>query len=227
MKGQWHMSKIGLVGAAFSVAVAVWSADAHASTIRMTPFGNAPVTAYIGSDASGQWIAWKNQTTGACAWHWIGDTTGINDNYFVAGGKGNDNLNVVTTTVTFCGFSIAAPLYNGHYVAINGIEGNDSVWSTGTSDTSLIGGLGNDWLVSGRGNAYLQGDAGNDKIWATGSGSGGIQDGADEDDCLLISKTSSPMQTTCGNGNNDRWSGPGTRPLDCEITDTKCCGFCL
>ena len=221
------MSRVGLFGAAFSVAVAAWSVNVHAATTKGSPFGNAPVSVRIGSDPEGQWIGWQNQTTGECAWDWIGDTTGINDDYLVASGQGNDSLVVQTTLATFCGYPIGIPRYNGHVLDLYGYGGNDFLSSPTTLNTSIFGGEGNDWITSGNGIATLKGFNGDDLILASGSGFGGRYYGEAGNDCLFIKPTLAPALMTCGDGTADRWSGPGTRPATCEITETHCCGFCL
>ena len=61
----------------------------------------------------------------------------------------------------------------------------------------------------------------------SGSGFGGENYGNAGNDCLSLATTLQPQSTTevCGSG-TDLWSGPSTRPSDCEFTDTTCCGFC-
>lgn len=218
------MSKAGMIGAAFSIAVVGWSVDAHATTLT-NPFGSRPVTAYVGSDSAGQWIGWKDQIFGACHWDWIGDTTGLNDNYLVYGGAGADGIFVVSTPITFCGYPLGVPSYGGRFMTIMGNGGNDKLWSPGTLDTNIDGGGGNDWIMSGRGSSFLYGDVGNDLIFGSGSGYGGEKYGNWGDDCLFIAVTLERTRAVCGEG-TDRWSGPGTQPPDCEIIDTHCCGLC-
>jgi Ca2+-binding RTX toxin-like protein len=225
MKGRWQMSKIRLVGAAFSIAMAAWSVDARAYTELQDPYGDAASEAHIGSDAWGQWIGWQNMSTSDCSWTQIGDTTGLFDDYLVSGLGGDDHIRVRSTTLSFCGYPLATPSYNGHYLDLSGGAGNDTLWSVTTLDTWIFGGDGNESINSGRGSAGLFSQNGDDTIWATGSGSGAQEDGGNGNDCLFIVSTQTPSNMSCGDG-SDLWSGPGSRPADCETTDTHCCGIC-
>jgi hypothetical protein len=226
MKGRWDMSRVGLLGAAFSVAVAAWSVDAYAVTTKGSPFGNTQVRVRVGSDADGQWIAWQNLLSGECAWDWIGDTTGLNDDYLVASGMETDNLAIMHTVETVCGWPIGVPLYNGRSLDLFGYGGHDTMSSLTTLDTWIYGGADNDWIVSDKGNAYLYGSFGIDLIVAGGSGFGGKQRGEAGNDCLYIKAPLAPALMSCGDGIADYWAGPGTRPADCEVTDRLCCGYC-
>jgi Ca2+-binding RTX toxin-like protein len=219
------MTKIRLIGAALGVAMAAMSIEARADTQLVDPFGDAASDAFIGSDAWGQWLGWRNSSTGDCSWVQLGDTTGLSDDYDIRGLGGDDYMTVLTSTAWFCGFSITSPSYNGHYVFLNGGDGNDTLWSSGTTFTWLFGIDGDDWIYSGRGDGVLLGGSGANRMWANTSGSGGVQYGGDDDDCIWVNFMSSPAATDCGGG-ADLWSGPGSKPPTCETVDTHCCGLC-
>lgn len=220
------MSRIGLAGAAACIAAVAWSADALAVDYT-TPFGPHPVVARIGSDAWGQWIGWQDVTTNECAWDLIGDTSGIWESTVIHGSSGPDAIFVQDSTVTFCDWPIGPPSFNGYYIQLLGNAGNDMLWSPTTFKTHFLGGAGDDWINSGYASAEIYGDDGDDVIHKTGSGFGGEQHGDAGNDCLSIDPALSPLPTwdVCGDG-TDLWSGPATRPSDCEYTDTTCCGFC-
>ena len=99
------------------------------------------------------------------AWDWIGDTTGINDNYIVSGGAGSDGMYVQDATVTFCGWPIGVPSLAGRSLQLLGNGGNDMLWSPTTLNTDIFGGAGDDWINSGRASAFLYGEDGDDLIF--------------------------------------------------------------
>jgi len=191
--------------------------DAYAVTTKGSPYGNTQVKARVGGNAYGQWIAWQNLLSGECFWDQIGDTTGLNDDYFVASGQDSDNLAIMGTLETVCGWEIGVPLYNGHHVDLFGYGGHDTLTCPTTGDTWIYGGSENDWIVSNRGSAYLYGGYGDDVIIAGGSGIVGKVRGEAGNDCLYIKPPLWPALMSCGAG-IDHWSGPGTRPADCEVT---------
>lgn len=215
------MSRAGLVGAAFGVAVAAWSADAHAVNNVTSPFINDPVIARIGSHPSGQWIGWQSQLTGQCVWRIIGNQSGLYDDTLVFFGQSGDLIYVQDQSVDFCGARLGVPLYNGRHLDLFGGDGDNVMWSLSTGNTWIDGGTGKDQIYSGRGSAQLSGWGGDDKLWASGSGTGLKVLGGYGDDCLTISTNLTPTKMSCGEG-SDRWAGPGTRPADCEATALLC-----
>ena len=213
-----------LVGLMVAASVTLASASAFAETAYFDPFGSAPTTAYIGTDPNDgntQWIGWKNKNTNQCAWHQIGDGNGLWDYTEVWSDNGNNDITVLSTTISWCGYTLSPPIFGGYWMELFGGDNNDRLISASTYDVWLWAGSGADFLESGRADALLAGGPGNDSLSAHGAGSGHYVYGEDGDDCVHVSSLSSPALVSCGNG-SDQWWGVGSRPSDCETTQCEC-----
>ena len=140
-------------GLAHSLAL---DGSAFGLTQISSPFGTAPVLAYVGQadvTPGPQMVVWKRLSDGACMNNAIGTDTGLNDDYDIVGGSGNDNIRIIAGEKidNFCFFSLRSLIYNGHYL-------------------DLHGGAGNDHLTSSNGDSWLFGDDGNDVLYFAGMG---------------------------------------------------------
>jgi Ca2+-binding RTX toxin-like protein len=212
----------GMIGLGVCLLGLVVSRNASAFTSLDNPFGNAPVMAVVNQDPvnGGHWISWKRLSDGSCFFDSIGGTS-FNDDYDVVAGTGGDHLVIwnVLGTSSFCGFPVSAPNYGGHFMDLIGNSGADHL-ETGTGDTYLVGNAGDD-VLSGATTLYMEGDAGNDTEWLGNSTTGGTYTTGDGNDCMHVPSAHSATMS-CGAG-TDKWQGPGTRPADCESTNSGCC----
>jgi Ca2+-binding RTX toxin-like protein len=209
------------------ILAAASSGRAAAATTVNDPWGDEASEAWVNADpgdGNSHWISWKKISTGECAFTSLGDSSGFSDDFNVQGNGGNDKIRITTFNGTFCGFSMTTPNYNGHFMDLFGQDGNDYM-TAGTGDTFLHGANGSDALYTQRGSAFVTGGSGEDAIWfaASGSASGTVQ-GDDDNDCIIVNGALSPAPSmSCGNGSSDLWSGPGTKPTDCEGFNGGCC----
>jgi Ca2+-binding RTX toxin-like protein len=206
------------------VASAILSSEASALMIRTDPWGNASSTAYVGAypPTGTHYLVWIDSSN-QCFWYTLGGSSGFSEDIEIFGQGGNDTLIVIRWPETICGFSMTTPNYNGHWVAMFGEAGNDGLVSGLGNTTIMSGGAGHDWIETERANAWLDGGSEDDYLWnGATSGSGGMSHAGDGNDCLWVHSGQSPSTMSCGGG-TDQWAGPGTRPADCESTDTTCC----
>jgi Ca2+-binding RTX toxin-like protein len=195
----------------------------QAATNVSNPFGTA-ATAYINYDPDdgGNWINWQENATGNCSFTSLG-TGGFSDDFNIFASNSGDTIVFLeySQSFAFCGYSMNAPKYNGHYADLYGGTGNDRL-STGAGDTYIHGGTGDDILSNDGGAAlYLTGDDGNDTLLFGTSNGGTVQGGAGND-CLAVSTAATNCTMSCGDG-TDQWGGPGTMPADCETNSWQCC----
>jgi hypothetical protein len=210
------------------------AAPAMARTDISPPWGNSPVIAYIGSYRVPtsppapviiiQIIQWKRISDGLCQAQQIGGSGGLSDDYMILGTTGGDRLQIRggTTGTTFCGKTISALAYNGHFIDLAGRGGGDILSSWG-GDTYLWGEDGNDGLYSQNPNALEDGGPGDDAIIFAGSSGPGAQLlGGDGSDCLDdINRTSSVFN--CGGGTDyGRIGHIPVGAISCERTVSTC-----
>jgi hypothetical protein len=217
-----------LSGAA--ILVAATADDAHA-LLAVNPFGDAAVIAYVNHDPVGNddWVNWKNKSTGACAFTFLG-YGGLNSYVEVRGGDGDDTLIVVTNSGgTFCGYQMAPPNYNGYPLNMNGWGGNDQM-SSGFGRTILQGSAGNDTISTQISWLTQSGEDGNDSLMVSsnairvGGGLGALV-GGDGNDCLMIPTNITNMIGDCGSG-FDSYVGNPSQFFNCDLKITSCCpGF--
>jgi len=209
---------------AFAAVAAAMSPSAFALTFVNDPFGDASSTAYIGRHpgSGNNYIYWKNNATGACAFTYLG-AGGLNDNYSISALGGDDTVLLVQRSTTFCGAPTSPLNFNGHFMSIFGGDGNDHLIG-GSGDVYLYGQGGSDVLETSFGPVDLEGDDGNDTLveYAGGPGSNGIFEASYGNDCLAINPTATPWFMQCSNG-TDQWYSPGTMPADCEVFSSSCC----
>jgi hypothetical protein len=204
---------------------------------------------YIGTDpnwGNTQWVGWLNKDTFQCHWDpildWGGNhATTIPFNMTVFGGWGDDTISIVPPSgITFCGFFITPPLYNGNKISLNGEAGADRLITyagsgPGTLLSAAVIGVSGDsawhfnWLVTYRADNDLWGNYGPDDIFIYGAGNAGSYYGQQGNDRILVNPSAVLTHTLwygCHEG-NDTWCGPASfpKPTDCEYTSTACNGW--
>jgi hypothetical protein len=219
----WGTTVVLTVGILSTVA----ESTARADLMVGDPFGNESSLGFVNRDPTDgtHWINWQNKATGACTFTFLGNG-GFSDNIHVSLLGGDDTLIIVTASggFNFCGFPMVGPNSNGRAISIIGFAGNDVI-SSATHFGAYIGNDGNDVLLSDRDGVALEGSAGDDTIQDSGfiTGGTGAFSGSGGNDCMRINPfIPGFQQMSCGSG-TDSWSGPGTKPADCETFSTSCC----
>jgi hypothetical protein len=194
----------------------LWTSGAGAATIHADPFGSADSVGYVGANhiTGEHFLIWASGSSCHSPIS-LGGSAGFSDDFIADGLDGDDFLYIVEgSMVAFCGMWLQPPNYNGHFFDLRGYYGNDEL-ITGSGDTWLEGEGGDDWMRSDNPLGHMTGWIGNDTLIVFGSGSGGVFRGGPGDDCLQIEISGTPFETTCDDG-NDLWQGSGTMPFDCE-----------
>jgi Ca2+-binding RTX toxin-like protein len=209
-------------------ASALATAEARAATIS-SPFGSAPVSAVIGMASSGgstlPRVMWQNNNTGACSSTALGSSgAGLDDNYLIVGGSGDDTMLIVggvLNNIGFCGFSVSSLAYNGHFLDISGSGGSDVLYS-GTGDTWSSGNDGNDFIYGYTPIGLLLGGAGQDAVLGSSAIATDSLFGDSGDDCL---KDPGNAHSSFDCGTQDvhdyYWSGNTPGPT-CEVAVSGC-----
>lgn len=233
------MKAIGNSIVLYAMVHVIGSSAAQANVTVVSPFGNDPVTAIVNRDPGDtlMWVSWKNNTTGACAFTQVGGSSGLSDNLVVKTGSGSDTLSTRygasfngSGGLTFCGYTVEEPILNGYFVNFQAEGGNDYLGSGLSGTYHLYSGAGNDqmWLDTP---GSAMGSGGSDSLFGgtsvTSSGTSRTFWSHEGSDCLDISTGMSPAPTMGCGADSDWWSGPGTKPSDCENSFTpSCTSYC-
>jgi Ca2+-binding RTX toxin-like protein len=199
------------------------------------PWGpDTPVHVYVGSWTVPtsppapviviQIAQWKRLSDGACSATQIGSSAGLNDDYVVHGTTGNDRFLVNKFPgVPFCGKTIYPLAYNGHFLDLVGGNGDDYMVSY-FGDTWQFGEGGNDDLYFTNPTGRLDGGAGADELQYIGvSGTTELLGGSGNDCLRDTNRTSSRFD--CGSGTDTRITNeyPVSGTISCELTSGPYC----
>jgi hypothetical protein len=180
-------------------------------------------TGVIGSDDSGQWVGWRDDTLGECTgWDWLGPVEGFSYGTRFSGSYGNDFVVTVSEPGEwFCGFPLNPPVLNGHLVTMgNGWysfenDGADSYVSYLTDrvnfDGTRVGGSVYAWTES-PGSINLS-DGGDTLIVGYGASWAVINTGGGDDQLVINHPDLGP---NCGGG-WDMFNGEGMS-TECEYS---------
>lgn len=203
----------------------------NSATAQVVPY--TELTSYWGSSGSyirigsispyGQYIVMERKSDSACAFYKIGDTNGLDDDYWFWGGSGSDTFIQIQFSVPACGYTVAPLRYNGYYIDIHGASGSDWVkppisggdtWTFGDGHKDEVrsssyagskaeGGGGDDWLWgSSTDTERLYGGDGNDIFCESSSGSthaAVISGGAGTDCRVGTADTVTGVEQVCSN----------------------------
>lgn len=197
------MKKNGLfplvIGAmiAFTICVTL-STKSHAAVSLYPPQGWGAVEAHIGQDWEGAWLAWREKSTGACQWVYLGPD-GLEDSVIVYGTSYNDSMYEWWKTYTVCGYPIGPIDRNGWGLFMYGYGGNDLLIFGANGAGTARGGDGDDIIYDLGGESWIYGEYGNDKLITLGSGNISRVEGGPGSDCLLDANYSATV-FDCGSG---------------------------
>jgi hypothetical protein len=224
------MSKCKIACAAVFSVASLASANASALTEIISPFASAGIAIGAAGVGGGAMVAcFEEGGFGAglgFRMEFLGGSAGLQDDFRIVGGSGNDTIVFPqSTTTAFCGLTLSALRYNGHFLDANGQGGIDVLFGA-QGDTFFFGSSGNDLLISFSPIGQSFGGVGDDHVVSLAAGGGDRIFGDSGADCLHDA-TATFSAFDCGTG-SDRFSNspkpPGT--ISCE-TATACCGLCF
>jgi Ca2+-binding RTX toxin-like protein len=203
------------------VGVLSHAAPASAATLS-NPWGNIPtyVSVVRLKANNDHYVVWQDAATRTCAWSFLGNASGLNDNYLIVNGNGGGTMQVQDLTTfngqpySWCGWETLPPLYNGHFLDLYGGTGAETMTS-GTGDTWLAGGAGNDWITSKNVAGSLSGGDGNDFLQSQAA-SGGIENlsGGNGNDCINDWRAGGTAD--CGSGTDEVMTDTPAKASGCE-----------
>jgi Ca2+-binding RTX toxin-like protein len=207
------LTVLGLLGA-------FQAKSAQALTNLNNPFSGGPaVIVKVAKISGNMYVTWKRISDSSCLFQFIGGAAGLNTDYNVHGGGGNDNMQIVAiANQNVCGFTLEPLAYNGHYVDLFGEGGNDTVFNPGNNETWISGGPGKDLVFGSTFGGRIAGDDDEDLVL------GGVDDnilvGGEGPDCLSVSHNLAATYD-CGNGADRRTSTP-SNVISCESLVPSC-----
>jgi hypothetical protein len=221
------MSKWKLLAAAlgiFVVHAVAGAGKAHAqSTIGPPPeWGSAAVNVYVGNIGTSPWAIFFNQSTGQCDNRKLGNEVGLITNYFIQGNSGNDFLIVVGglgTRFDVCGLSLTTLNFNGHFLDVQGLGGDDFVFN-GLDDSFGWGGENNDTVQTFSAIGRALGGNGNDRVFGTSSVSTDRLFGEAGFDCLSDPGNAHEI-FNCGS-EADFYVSPASGKISCDFSVSSC-----
>jgi hypothetical protein len=185
-----------------------------AFTVRVGTISNNPYAVYIAS--------------GVCFFYDLGDSLGLDNDYEVRGGSSADNIvNISASQTISCvntGFTYTiTPInYHGHFLDLNGMEGNDEVINFTSGNTYVYGFTGNDNVVNFSPGTVANGDDGDDRVYNLGSGTNDHLTGGGGTDCLFDANGAAST-FDCGPEMFDLKASPvPVNQTNCDIPVSSC-----
>jgi hypothetical protein len=222
------MNKARLLAGALGIVAAyavTGVGQAHAGfglTAIDSPLGPQPQTVYAGMDHGVARVFFR-PSSGPCRWRDMG-VGHLDGNYVINTSWDNDFLIVVGglgTRFDVCGTSLFPMVYNGNFLDVNGVGGNDFVFN-GTGDSFAWGSEGNDTLETFSPIGRALGENGSDHVYGTSAITTDSLEGGDGADCLQDFGNSSNT-FDCGPDDHDFFVWPSTpTPISCEIPVSSC-----
>jgi hypothetical protein len=219
------MSKRIMACAVAFAGVSLASAKASAIAPPLnSPFTNAGISIGMGD---GRPIVCFEEggfgTGGRVTVRTLGGTAGLDDDYHVNGGTGNDSVVFVqSTTSSYCRshFVSLSPLnYNGNFLDVNGKAGSDIIMGA-QGDTVYFGDTGNDLLMTSSPIGQMLGGGNDDLVISISAGGSERLWGDAGNDCLH-DMTDTYFTYTCGAGTDS--STNTFHALECENRGVACC----
>ena len=219
MTRKW-LTTVCLVALALPVVLTAGEKQANALTFLNSPFGDSPVLIFVATISGEPWVAWQPLSGGQCAYNKLGDSSGLTDSYILSAGSGNDEALIPGFDWEGCGYALSEVNYQGHYVDIDGGDGDDYLVAYAGGDSWLYGAAGNDILeIAGNGSSAF-GDLGNDKVSSYQSNNRLL--GGSGNDCLWP-HGGVAAEVSCGSGSDKVITSPINASADCEVVGATSC----
>jgi hypothetical protein len=193
--------------------VLTWNSSALAVTPITNPHGaNVAVTVVVVELSTGHQAAlYQRKDNGFCLLGHgpsgiqvtLGGPTGLDGDYEVHGGSGADTLSIPNSSGFTCGLSYIPLKFNGHFLDLRGLGGNDLLVNFMTDDTWLFLDEGDDQGVNYSPGRATLGGTGADQVYSFSSGGGEILEGHQGADCLCDISLSAAV-FDCGDQNDER-----------------------
>jgi Ca2+-binding RTX toxin-like protein len=219
-------TKLLLTIVATALAALANARRADAATTVDNPLGSERVAVIVGHTSVGPIVAYQGYDTGKCVVYSLGNGAGLNDDYTIRGSNGDDGVIVFggfggSGSGVYCGFTVTALLYNGHFLDIRALSGHDSVLC-GAGDSHCHGDGGPDNVVNYSGVGAIFGDSGNDTLTGSSAIATDSLSGGSGDDCLA-DPGNAHARFDCGTQNvHDFYVSPASGRVSCEVAVSSC-----
>jgi Ca2+-binding RTX toxin-like protein len=208
-------------------AVGLASATRAEAAITVdNPFGSQRVFVIVGHTSVGPIVGFQSFATGECIVYSLGNGAGLNNDYTIRGSSGDDGMIVFGGfggggSGGYCGFTVSALLYNGHFLDIRAGSGNDAI-HCGAGDSHCHGDGGNDGIQSYSGVGAIFGDSGRDNLTGLSAITTDSLSGGSGDDCLA-DPGNAHSRFDCGTQDvHDFYVSPASGRVSCEVAVSRC-----
>lgn len=229
-------SRSGLV-LALSIAVTTGvSGSALAYDVIDNPYGNSATIIVIATRTNHDgpvypMAVFQRQSDGECTHFQLGTAQGLNQEYLINSGNGNDIItepkSAGSISCTNTGFGtiwgtipVSPLLYNGNVLDVDARGGDDTIACL-NGDTYCWGGDQNDVMLNYSAIGRLHGGDGNDRLLGSSAISSDWLQGDEHNDCL-DDPGDSHSKFDCGNGSDSYISPGGTGRISCEAAVSSC-----
>lgn len=218
-----RMSWMGALWA-LGVVLSISSSASAVTTVNLPK----PGTSIVGMSGKAAYIITSASDGSGCTRTWLAGEWGLSDDaYIIMGTSGADTFLYATSSMSWCGYTVAPLWTNSRVVHFIGQGGNDFAVA-GPGETPVAdGGPGNDTLYPGPFTAQkiLVGGANNDTLQSLGQSN--VQLLGDAGDDRLCGHPSVPVHTMHGGSGTDTHCGTASNFHYTTIEAPNCsvCGY--
>jgi Ca2+-binding RTX toxin-like protein len=186
---------------------------AHASFLVVNPYGNEPVSVIVGNEATfGAMVCYKASGGRVTAYR-LGTNAGLDKDYTIASGNGNDFMVIVSSTPYQCSdYSFGPLLYNGKRLDMKGSGGSDIILC-GAGKSDCFGDSGGDDMQAFSAIGRISGVGGDDTLLGSSAATDRLSGGTGND--CLSDPGNAHSEFACGDG-NDLFVTPASGRSSCE-----------
>jgi hypothetical protein len=196
--------------------------EAHAFLVT-SPYDDQGVSVTVGHDPRfGPIVCYQLNTSGSTfTVYSLGTTAGLNDDYMIASGNGNDFLKTINSTGTSAcgGYIFNSLVYNTHRLDMRGSGGNDTI-VCGFGKSDCFGDTGDDHMQAFSPTGRISGAGGKDALLGTSAVATDRMSGGTGADCLE-DPGDQHAEFDCG-ADADTFVLPGSNRISCETNVPHC-----
>jgi hypothetical protein len=212
--------RASILFASLMVAALAYSQPAAARTFTV-PAGSTSNSGMIFGDA----FTAMQAPGGACTFQILG-LGGMTENATQNGTNSSERMFVVTSSITFCGFTMSPLVTNGFTLQFNGNAGNDNL--LGFTKASVNGGAGDDIIRSEKVGSSIIGGPGSDLI-ATSTNTivmrGGTDTSVTHNDAFCVFAPATTVNFMDGDQGTNTRCGNAELVLNVQSQTCVPCGF--